>query len=478
MLREFLPLLPEMIVLAAALALLPAGLFVSPRRRHLLTAVAVGALLSAALLSLDLARFEGSVLNGMFVIDSFGIFAKIILLLGAALAVFMAGDSLGFTEGKEGEYLCLLLLGVVGMMTVTAAGNLLVLVLGVQLASLPLYVLAGFRKYDPASNEAALKYFILGLMASAVTLYGVSLAYGLSGTLDMADMALHFAARPPDMRVLSAAIVLILAGLSFKVAAVPFHFWAPDTYEGAPTPVTALIAAVPKAAGFAALVRVALTAFPDYEATWAVVFAVMAVLTMTLGNLSALSQVNIKRLLAYSGIAHVGYMLVAVTVLDRSVLGGLLFYLGAYAAMNLGAFAVVLAVEADGGGNRLDDFSGLGSRAPLLAGCMTIFLVSMVGFPGTAGFMGKLLVFGAAVRKGYLWLALVALANSVVSVAYYFGVLRRMYLVPAGREGRLEVPSTLAAAVLIALFLTLFLGLYPEPLLAVFNGISLYPEGY
>lgn len=463
MIHEVAFLVPELIAAATALIVLVADLFVDEEHKHYLAFVSVAGLLTAIVFSIGLIGERVSVMGDMFVVDSFGIAFKIIVLSAASLAILLA---LGFrrTSGsRQGEYHFLVLASVVGMMIMVSSSNLMATFLGIQVTSVPLYILAGFRRNDERSNEASLKYFLLGILTAAVTLYGMSFLYGLTGTLNLFEMSAKLAGAKLSDPALFIGMTFVVAGMTFKIAAVPFHFWAPDVYEGAPTPVTAFIAAVPKVAGFAAIARLVFTAFPHQTSLWIGILAVISVLSMLTGNLMAIPQRNIKRMLAFSSIAHVGYALTGLVAASRNSVGAIMFYLIAYAAMTIGAFAIIIVVGPKGANKRIEDFAGLSSRSPWLAGAMLIFMLSMLGFPLTAGFSAKFLVFGAVVEKGLIWLALVGFLNSVISLYYYFGVVRQMYLLPAKTESAISVPISLVVVIGIAVLVTLALGLYPEP---------------
>jgi len=346
-------------------------------------------------------------------------------------------------------------------------GDLVVIFLGLETLSLALYTLSGFRKTDLRSNESALKYFLLGAFASGFFLYGIALIYGATGTTVLRRIAAFLAGGSPPGPLLVIGGGLLLVGFGFKVASVPFHMWTPDVYEGAPTSVTAFMIAGTKAAAFAAFLRVFLLALPTLHVYWAAVIWVLAVLTMTLGNLVALVQTNVKRMLAYSSIAHAGYVLVAIVAGGSSGATSVLFYLVAYALMNLGAFAVMIALQ--GGGQELlvlGDYAGVGSRRPLLAGCMALFMFSLAGMPPTAGFMGKLYIFSAAVEGHYLALAVIGVLNSVVSAFFYLRLIVIMYMSePVADRPLLPLSSAAAWAVAVAALGTLQLGLFPGRLL-------------
>jgi NADH-quinone oxidoreductase subunit N len=322
----------------------------------------------------------------------------------------------------------------------------------------------GFARERLESEEAALKYFLLGAFASAFLLYGIALMYGATGTTRLADLISSGA--PPSNSLLLAGLVMVIVGLGFKVALVPFQMWTPDVYQGAPTPVTAFMSVATKAAAFAALMRLLLHALPSLSTYWAPLLAILAVLTMTAGNLAAIVQRNIKRMLAYSSIAHAGYILIAVIVGGELGQSSLLFYLAAYTFMNVGAFAVVEALERHDEGLEVSDYAGLARRAPLLALAMALFMFSLAGFPPTVGFFAKFYVFNAAVQSGYSWLAVVGVLNSLLGIVYYVGVIVNMYMREPGKAAvTINLSPALALVLVIAAICTLGLGLLPSPLL-------------
>lgn len=476
--RQFIYLLPEIIVLVAALLVLVADLFLPEKHKGKIVAIPAAGFVLAAI---DASLFFGervTIMSDMFVVDSFSVVMKIIVLVSAFLALFIGVDYLTRPNAKQGEWYFLITASVLGMMIMTGTSHLLVAFLGIQLTSIPLYILTGFKKGNLKSSEAALKYFLLGIITAAVTLYGMSLIYGLTGSLHMPAIAAQLAKVDPKNAVLFMGMVFIIAGFSFKIAAVPFHFWAPDVYEGAPTPIAAFIAAVPKVAGFAILTRLIFTAFPEFNVQWMGLFAFLSVLTMTTGNLLALPQKNIKRMLAFSGIAHVGYMLIALAVGSKLALGSLVFYAAAYSIMNIGAFAITVALGRVNREHQVATFAGLGSRSPLTAAAMTLFLLSMMGFPLTAGFAGKLFLFSAAVEKGLTWLAIVGAVNSVISVFYYLRIVRQMYFEKSHTDKPFTMPAALIAVIAAAVIITLAMGLYPEPFISLARSLALINTGF
>jgi proton-translocating NADH-quinone oxidoreductase chain N len=353
-----------------------------------------------------------------------------------------------------------------------ASADLILLVLSIEFVSLCSYVMAGYFKADPKSNEAGIKYFLFGAGASAVMIYGFSILYGLTGQTGL--YAIANAVRAAPQPALIAAIAFALAGFGFKISMVPFHQWAPDVYEGAPTPVAAYLSVASKAAGFAALVRLLVVAITPSAIDWVTLIAGLSAVTMTVGNLLALPQRNIKRMLAYSSISHAGFLLMGVAAYKGSFgAPGLLIYILAYTFTNLGAFFVAVVVGQRLGSDEIPDYAGLQDRAPGLAFLMAFFMLSLTGIPPTAGFFGKFYIFGAAINNGLLWLAVVGVANSVVALYYYVGVIRAMYLLPATSETPVQEPVALRVALGIAALGTFIVGIYPQPFVDLVNAASL-----
>ncbi len=417
--------------------------------------------------------------NGMLIADGFAAFLIATTLVSAALSVLLAMNYLPRTGLDRGEFYVLLLFTVGGMMLMAQAGNLIVVFLALELLSIPLYILSGFARPRPASEEAAMKYFLLGSFASAFLVYGVALVYGATQTTSLSGVmaaTLREAAQASaagQSGLLAIGVGLILVGLGFKVAVVPFHMWTPDVYDGAPSVVTAFMSVGAKAGGFAALLRVFVEAFPGLAPQWALPVAVIAALTMTLGNVAAIAQTNIKRMLAYSSVAHAGYILMGLVAASSSetglrgfAVGASLFYVLAYAITNLGAWAVVMAVErTEGDGLALSDYAGLGQRRPGLALAMALFMLSLTGLPPTVGFIGKFYVFRAALDAGYVWLALVGVITSLISAYYYLRIVVIMYMQPG--EGRALSRPSLNLAVGLTALATFIFGLLPGPLMAL-----------
>jgi NADH-quinone oxidoreductase subunit N len=399
--------------------------------------------------------------------DRFALFFAIVVCVGAAFTVLMSIDYLRDHPLAGGDYYALVLLSTCGMILMAAANDLIVIFLALEVMSVAVYVLAGMLRTDRRSNEAALKYFFLGAFASGFFLYGTAFLFGAAGSTQL-DAIARVVAENPQHPLVLLGLALLVVGFGFKIAMVPFHGWAPDVYEGAPTTVTAFMAVGVKAAAFAAFVRVLSVAFGDASGSWSGVLWVAAALTMTVGNVTAVSQTNVKRMLAYSSIAHAGYALVGLVAGTRDGGAALCMYLAAYTLMNLGAFAVVIALGRRGEPSEtLADLAGVGFRQPILGIAMTIFMLSLAGIPPTVGFAGKLALFGAAVDAGYVGLALVGVMNSVVSVYYYFGVLVQMYMAEGTRE--IVAPRrrpALLATIVATMLLVLAFGIDPAGLLA------------
>jgi NADH-quinone oxidoreductase subunit N len=360
------------------------------------------------------------------------------------------------------------------MTLMASSASLLMIYLSVEFLSYTSYLLTGFLREDKKSNEAAVKYFLYGAVTSAVMLYGLSLLYGISGSLNLPDIAAAFSNTvDPSVRMVAlVSTALVVVGLGFKISLVPFHQWAPDAYEGAPTPVAAFLSVGPKAVGFAVLLRVALTALPVFQENWVALLTIISILTMTLGNLVALRQTNIKRLLAYSSIAQAGYMLIGLVSVNLdptsnspfSGLNGVLIYLFTYLFTNLGAFICVIAIENATGAVNIEDYNGLVRRAPLVAALFIIFFLSLAGIPPTAGFIGKFFIFGAALRQGYLTLAAIGVINSIVSVFYYFGVVRAAFFLEAKDATPIRVAPLVTVLLTVSAAVVLLIAVYPQPL--------------
>ena len=464
---DVMPLLPQIIVAVAALIMLILNVFVPPERTQILALFTLASLGASALAVFAQWGETGTAYGGMVATDNLTLYACLVLLAGAAFTVLLSWDYVRSEDISYGEFYTLILLAVAGMMLLAASSDLLMVFLSLETLSLALYILVGFARQRLSSEEAALKYFLLGSFASAFLLYGIALTYGATGTTNFTKLASAIAnAAVLHNPLLLAGLVLLLVGFGFKLALVPFQMWTPDVYQGAPTPVTAFMSVATKAAAFVALLRFASYAVPSLSSEWALLLAILAVLTMTLGNLVALKQSNIKRMLAYSSIAQAGYILIGIIAGGEQGHMAVLFYLLTYTFMNVGAFAVVEALERQGEGLEISDYAGLAARAPALAAAMALFMFSLAGFPPTAGFFAKFYVFNSAVQAGYTWLAVVGVLNSLVGVVYYVGVVVVMYMrEPAESPVPLNVTRALSLVVLIAALGTLAFGLIPSPIL-------------
>jgi NADH-quinone oxidoreductase subunit N len=404
----------------------------------------------------------------MFALDHFAVFFKALFLLSSALTVLLSLDYLRRNDARPGEYYALILFATVGMMTMASGTNLATIYVGLELMALSTYVLAGYFRREVKSHEAATKYFVLGAMSSGVLLYGLSLIYGTTGTLDLAVLARTLKGGHASESTL-VGVALLGCGFLFKVSAVPFHVWTPDVYEGAPTPITAFMSVGPKAAAFAMFLRVFLGGLGPLDGQWRWLVGAAAALTMVWGNIAALTQDNVKRMLAYSSIAHAGYALVGLVAGGPAGIQSVLFYMLVYTVTNLGAFGFVIMLESRGyAGETVQDYAGLARKHPLAAFGMLLFMLSLGGIPPTAGFMGKLYLFAAAVNAGYVVLVVIAVLMSAVSLYYYFRIVLQMYL----RDGEDAEPATLLAApwtervVWACGVAVLVIGLLPAPFLA------------
>jgi NADH-quinone oxidoreductase subunit N len=475
---DLLPLLPFLIVIGWACVLLLIDLFI-PKGHKGITALLAALGLIASLAAAIWRYGNSSITFSMMIVeDGFSNFLQLIFLVTGLVGIALAYDYLKRKEIEQGEYYTLLLFTVGGMMLMALAGDLIVVFLALELLSIPLYVLSGFARPQEASEEAAMKYFLLGAFASSFVVYGIALVYGATQTTQFAEIVLSVQSASANSELLIIGAGLILVGLGFKVAAVPFHMWTPDVYQGAPSSVTAFMSVGAKAGGFAALLRVFLLAFPGLADSWSVIAMVIAALTMAWGNIAAIAQPNIKRMLAYSSIAHAGYILMVLpAAADSSIapdaVSAALFYILAYAVCNLGAWGVVLAVEKkEGGGLNLDDYAGLGTKNPGLALAMAIFMFSLTGIPPTAGFMGKFYIFRVVIEADLVWLAIIGVLTSLISAYYYLRIIVIMYMRPGEPETRSE--AWLDTTVMVTGLLTVLLGILPGPLLALAGQANLF----
>jgi NADH-quinone oxidoreductase subunit N len=453
----------EILTAALGLFLLALGLLVPHSDRRGIGYVATAGLAGLLIAAFAMRDSSGVALSG-YIIDPFGTYFKILFLAAAILTAVCSFDYVEKMGYNQGEYYALLVLATLGMMVLTSAGELISLYLGLELMTITFCILAAYRLEDAKSAEAGIKYVLLGAMSSAVLLYGLSLVYGASGSTVIRQIGQVVSASGASPALLLGTIFL-LAGFAFKITAVPFHMWSPDVYEGAPTPVTGFLSVASKAAGFAALVRVFFGALPELHNFWIQLFLALAVLTIVLGNLVAIPQTNIKRMLAYSSISQAGYLLLGVVSFSVLGVGAIMYYAMLYVFGNMGAFMAATAFYNADGSDEIRDYAGLARRSPLMAAVMLFCMLSLAGLPPMAGFVGKFYLFTAIISRGYIWLAILGILMSMVSVYYYLMVARSMYLgQPAAGSRPLRVAPAMQVAMLVSLLVLLFLGIYPTPL--------------
>src|SRR6195256_5729736 len=458
---QLLPVLPELVLAAGAMVLLMLGAYRGPQTTSLITGLAVCLLVVVGALELSLPAGKLTTFNGSFIVDDFARFLKVLTLIGSAATLILSTEFLADPSSRIFEYAILVLLSTLGMMVLISAGDLIMLYLGLELMSLALYVVAASNRDNAKSTEAGLKYFVLGALSSGMLLYGASLVYGFTGTVSFVGIAA--AAKTGSIGIVF-GLVFLLAGLCFKISAVPFHMWTPDVYEGAPTPVTAFFASAPKVAALAVFTRVALTAFPGIVSQWQQIVVFVAIASMALGSFAAIGQKNIKRLMAYSSIGHMGFALVGLASGTVEGAQGVLVYAAIYVAMTLGSFSVILTMKRNGQAvENISDFSGLSRTNPLLAFFFAMLLFSLAGIPPLAGFFAKFYVFLAAVKAGLFTLAVIGVVTSVIGAYYYLMIVKIMYFdepAPGFVPMRLELRLVLGVT---GLFVMLF-GAYPRPL--------------
>jgi NADH-quinone oxidoreductase subunit N len=459
------PVLPTLIVAGVGMLVLLLDLLPPRNSKSHLGTLALAGLVGALVVTMLRWGVDGRAFRDMIVLDQHALFFHVVIGYAAALVLLLSMDYLRRTGAETGEYYALVMFSTSGMLLLASAGDLIVVFLAIELMSLSLYVLAGLFRRDLASTEASMKYFLLGAFASAFLLYGIALVYGSTGATNFDRIAAAVAQRPRDPLFLI-GLGLLMVGFGFKISAVPFHMWAPDVYQGAPTSVTALIATGSKAAILAVMIRVIVSAFRTFQPDWSLLLWILAALTMTVGNVVAIAQSNLKRMLAYSSIAHVGYMLVGLVAGGIPGASAVLFYVLAYVFTTIGTFGVITLCERDGKeAVEVADYAGLGRRSPLLALVLSLFLLSLVGIPPLAGFVGKFYVFGSAVRAGYIWLAVIGVLNSAIAAYYYLRVIVYMYMrEPEDTASATYTPSFAGVlALTIALVGIVLLGVAPAP---------------
>ncbi len=464
--------IPELTLAVFAIAVILLDLFIKQKR--LLVQISLSGLVIAGGVTVAMWGYSfPAIFNNMLAVDNFALFFKLLFLGIAFLVILASVDYVSKFARFQGEYYALVLLSTLGMMLMAATTDLISIYISLELTSISLYALVGFLK-DRKSTEASLKYLLLGAIASAVLLYGMALIFGFTGKTQLGEIAQVIQAMPMPTLLASPAlilgIVLLIAGFGFKIAAVPFQMWVPDVYEGAPTPITAYLSVASKAAGFAIILRVFFSAFglPEWlSLNWGIIFAMLAAAGMTLGNIVAIPQANIKRMLGYSSIAQAGYLLVGLAAMGFSpvadILGrsSILFFLAAYALTNMGAFIAIIAISNKLNSDLIEDYSGMGKRAPLLALALTLCLISLIGIPPAAGFMAKFYIFSAAVQHNLLWLVIIAVLNSVISAYYYLRVVKVMWLGETVSKEKVPSSGALRLALVLSCLGVLLLGIIP-----------------
>ncbi|MBU4321217.1 MAG: NADH-quinone oxidoreductase subunit N [Thermodesulfovibrionales bacterium] len=471
-LPDLTPMIPELLMTALALIVILIDLLIKKKEVIALISIA-----GVAVVALSLVGSSGITFGGMYISDGYSTFFKLIFFINVILTILISIKYIAVEKVNYGEYYSLILFSTIGMMIMASAGDLIVLYLGLELMALSTYVLAGFIRHDIKSNEAALKYFLLGAFSSAFLLYGISIVYGLTGTTDLKAIASFINERGlTDNFSLLLSVIFLIVAFGFKIAAAPFHMWAPDVYEGAPTSITAFMSVGPKAAGFAVLGRVFMVAFVSVKVDWVAILIPISILTMAVGNIVALSQTNIKRMLAYSSIAHAGYALLGIITANNEGLASMMNYLMIYAFMNIGAFAVIIMLRSEGfKGDSIYDYEGLAKTHPLAAVLMLIFMFSLTGIPPTAGFIGKLYIFMAAINAGYTWLVVIAVIFSAISAYFYLRIIMYMYMKEPKTSVQLSVSPGIALALAITVIAVLVIGVLPS---AVINFARIAASGF
>lgn len=465
---DFWAILPEMMLTAVALVVLVLDFFLPKRHKSILGGLsALGLVILVPIVVVNTGSSPS--FGGMVMADHFAAFFKIIFVLAGIFTILISRGFLKRVDAESGEYYYIILFATLGMMVMASANDLLNLYVGLELMALSFYILVAIRVSDSRSVEGALKYFVLGALSSGVLLYGISFAYGMSGTTNLMELSRLAGRAPAGSSYVILALALIAVGFSFKVALFPFHIWAPDAYEGAPTPVTALLSVASKTAAFAVFLRVFLVAFPKFQPLWSQMLWVLSAATMVFGSVVAISQRNIIRMLAYSSIAHAGTILIGLLVYTENGISGVLYYLLVYTFMNMGAFTVVtLCLGPHWKGEYLSDYKGLASQQPVVAFSMTLFLLSLAGVPPTGGFAAKFIILAAAIEARYYWLAAIAVAATAIALFFYAKVIFYMYMQEP--ETRVERPAAGLAyrvVLLVTALGTMVLGIYPPPFIEI-----------
>lgn len=456
-------ILPEIILTASAIFTLLFDLFIKDKR--LIAYFVLASLAIAFLYLIGIPAINLELFSGMLVSDSIALFFKILSVAIAIVVILLSFDYKEISGAYRQEFYCLLLLITCAMMLLAATNNLLMIYLGIEFLGLISYIIAAYWRGNLKSSEAGLKYFLIGTASSITMLYGISLLYGMTGSLDLTTINAILSQGNFGLAIISVVILTVLIGLGLKIAMVPVHFWCPDVYEGAPTPVTAFFSVGPKIAGFVVLLRFLFVGSEFFSQHWAHLLAILSIVTMLVGNVTALAQTNIKRLLAYSSIAHAGYALIGLVVGKEIGQISLFIYLLTYIIMNLGAFAAVIAISNQLKSDEIKDYAGLSANSPYLAALLAVFLLSLTGIPPLAGFIGKFYIFAASLKEKHLDLAISVAINSVIAAFYYFNIIRTMYLLPPQTRTRIRPSPSLNLALAVTLIFILAFGLYPKPII-------------
>lgn len=465
--NDLLSIGPEMILVFAAMVVLVFDLFGTSGSKRSIAWFSVFAIVASGINLWNTRGMEVSSFWGMYEVDTWSVLFKLVFLVVTGFSILISVRYLEQQKMNYGEYYAILLIATVGMMFMVSTTQLVMLLIGLEILSISTYILCAMQRNSEESPESGVKYLLLGAFATAFLLYGMALMYGSTGSLDLAVIGERISAGQHNETMTMFGMLLMIIGFGFKIGAAPFHMWAPDVYQGAPTPVTGFMSAGPKAAGFAALTKVLVTSFAGLSAEWTGLIWVLAVLTMTIGNVMALSQENVKRMLAYSSISHAGYLMVALVAMKSGGMSAMFFYLLAYAVMSLGAFGVIVIMSSEKERLTFSDFSGLGFKYPYYAAALFAFMLSMAGIPLTAGFAGKFQIFKSALSGDYTWLVIIGLLNSVISVFYYLKIAVYMYMKePAEADKNLTKPEGRALAVQLGILLALVgifvMGIFPE----------------
>jgi len=465
---DLIALAPVLVLSVFAMGVLVLDLWAG-KNKTLLMFISLVGLLMTAISAFAKHPLPAFAFTDSYIVDHLSIFFICIFTISSALTILLSFEYNERKGIKAGEYYALILLCTVGMIILASSTDLIMIFLGIEIVSICLYVLAGFRRDDPVSNEAALKYFLLGAFATGFLLYGMTLIYGSTGSTNLFKIAGFIKTEGAQSNpLILMGIVLLVIGFGFKVAAVPFHMWAPDVYQGSPTPVTAFMAVGPKAAAFAAFFRVFTEAIPDISLSWEILLCIIAVLSMFVGNLGAIMQTNIKRMLAFSSISHAGYLLIAVIAKSSLAGSGLLFYMLAYAFTTFGAFGIIILLGKKEEENlELENYSGLAYKHPILALSMTVFLLSLGGLPPFAGFVAKFYIFSAAIEEGFVTLVVIAVLNSAISFYYYLKVVVFMYMKEPESDFQISLTPMTLFVVIVGIIGTVELGIFPDPIIVL-----------